>query len=60
MNKMAARVLTNKLGSPSYGNSKLKKREKFKKTIVYQSLSQFYGEQDFSDMVKNGTIFSSN
>ena len=46
-NKMAARVLTYELGLPSYGNSKLEKRKKFKKTIVEQSLSLFYDEQDF-------------
>jgi len=33
-NKMVARVLTCGLGLPSYGDSKLEKREEFKKTIV--------------------------
>ena len=55
-NNMAARVLTYKLGSPSYGDSKLKMRKKCKKKIV----CLVYGERDFSDTAKNGTIFSSN
>ena len=50
-NKMAARVLTYELGLPSYGDSKLEIKKKFKK----QSLSLVYGERDFSDTAKNGS-----
>ena len=39
MNKMAAKVLTYELGLPSYGNSKLEKWKKFKKTIIQISLN---------------------
>jgi len=56
---MAARVLTYELGLLRYGDSMLEKLMKFKKMIVKQSLSLIYGEQVFSDAVKNGTIFSS-
>ena len=56
MNKMAARVLTYKLVSSSYGDSKLKEWKNFTKKIVQQSLSPVYGRQVFSDAVKVGTI----
>ena len=46
-NKMAATVLTYELGSQSYGDSKLKKWKKFKKTIIQQSLSLIYGKTGF-------------
>ena len=59
-NKMAARVLTYEQRSPSYGNSKLEKLIKLKKTIALQSLNLVYGEWVSSDVAKNGTIFSSN
>ena len=58
--KMAARVLTYELGSPSYGDSKLENWKKAKKTIVQQSLSLVYGKRVFSDAAKNGTIFCNN
>ena len=57
---MAAKVLTYKLGSLSYGDSKLENWKKMKKTIVKQSLSLVCGERVFSDATKNGTISSSN
>ena len=60
VNKMAARVLTYELGSPSYDDLKLKKSIILKKTIIQQSLSLVYGEQVSLDAAKNGTIFSSN
>ena len=51
MSKMAARILTYELESPSYGDSKLEKRKKVKKTIVQQSLSLFYGKRIWRTMV---------
>ena len=58
MNKMAARVFTYELGSPSYSNLKLKKW--FMKTIISGILSMVCGKRAFSVAAKNGTILSSN
>ena len=49
---MAARVLTYKLGLPSYAQ----KVEKLQEVC----LAMVYGEWVFSDAAKNGTIFSRN
>ena len=46
-NKMAARVLTYKLRSPSYGDLKLENWKKIKKIVAWQSLSLVYGERVF-------------
>ena len=54
INKMAARGLTYELGLLSYGDSKLKK---WKNCTTKQSSSL---KQVFSDVAKNGAIFSSN
>ena len=43
--KLADRVLTYKLGSPSYDYSKIKKWKNFTKKIVKQSSSLVYGKQ---------------
>ena len=60
MCKMAARVLKYKLGSSSYGNSKLEKCKSFKKTIIYIAIFKpGLWRMDFLDMAKNGTIISS-
>ena len=45
--KMAAGVLTYKLGLPSYGDSKIGKWEKGIKKIVYPSSSLVYSELVF-------------
>ena len=53
--KTAARALTYELGSSSYGDSKLVERKSLKR----QSSSNLYAWfMYFSDMAKNGTIFS--
>ena len=55
-NKMVARVLTYKLGSPSYGDLKLENWKKIKKIVVKPGLWR----TGFLDAAKNGTISSSN
>ena len=52
---MVAKILTYELESPSYGDSKLEKWKNFTKKIVYPSSNLVYGEQVFTDAVKNGS-----
>ena len=59
-NKVVARFLFYTQGSPSYGNSKGVKLKVIMKKIILPSLRLVYGDQAFSDVAKNGTIFIRN
>ena len=61
--KMAARVLQYKLGSPSYGDSKLEKLKKLQEEDRLAIFKPGLWQTGFSDAAKNGlngTIFSRN
>ena len=60
MNEMAARDLSYKLGSSSYGNSKLAKWKIMIKKTGSCSSSLVNGEWVFLDAAKHGTIFRRN
>ena len=60
MNEMVARYFFYKLGSASYGDSKLEKWKITIKKTIFHSLSLIYGKQAVSDAKKNGTIFNRN
>ena len=60
MNKNTARVLFYAQGLPSYSDSKGAKLKTMAKKIVLPSLRLIYGNWVFSDIAKNGTIFSRN